>query len=183
MDSADANGINFAPSHDIVHFCVRELGTSSDAYPVFALRRFSEQVLTVRSLICSSCDARFRAPSHNIRHFCVRELGAMSKINSALSIRVSEELGSILRWLIYSLLHAPLLSDLTAEMAILRPVRGRGDSCSQYAPEEQRKMFDGGPACMLHSYLRQLHLPIRPQEICCVRFDDWPLADERPEEL
>jgi len=51
-------------------------------------------------------------------------------------------------------------------MAILRPVRGRGDSCRldarQRASEEHRKTFDGEPACMLHSYLRQLHLPIRP---------------------
>ena len=86
----------------------------------------------------------------------------MSKVNPALSIRVSKEVGSILRWLIYSFLHAPFLSDLTAEVAILRPARLRGDSCSQYAPEEQRKMFDGGPACMLHSYLRPIHLPIRP---------------------
>ena len=46
-----------APSHNIRHFCVRELGASSDAYPVIALRRFSEQVLTRRSLICSSIDA------------------------------------------------------------------------------------------------------------------------------
>jgi hypothetical protein len=47
-----------APSHNILHFCVRELGVSSDVYPVVALRRFSEQVLTRRSLICSSVDAR-----------------------------------------------------------------------------------------------------------------------------
>ncbi len=51
-------------------------------------------------------------------------------------------------------------------MAILRPVRGRGDSCRldarQRASEEHCKAFDGEPACMLHSYLRQLHLPIRP---------------------
>jgi len=44
-------------------------------------------------------------------------------------------------------------------------------------------MFDVEPLCMLHSYLRQLHPPIRPQELSYVRFDDWPLADERPEEL
>jgi hypothetical protein len=123
----------------------------------------------------------------NILEKGVRELGAMSKINPALSIRVSKELGSILRWLIYSFLHARFLHDLTMKMAILRPVRGRSDSCRldarQRASEEHRKTFDGEPACMLHSYLRQLHLPIRPQEICCVRFDDWPLADERPEEL
>jgi hypothetical protein len=53
----------------------------------------------------------------------------MSKINPALAIGVSKKHGSILRWLIFSLLHAPFLPDLTAEMAILRPVRGRGDSC------------------------------------------------------
>jgi len=33
------------------------IGASSVAYPVIALRRFSEQVLTRRSLICSSIDA------------------------------------------------------------------------------------------------------------------------------
>jgi hypothetical protein len=109
---------------------------------------------------------RCDAPSQNIQHFYVRELGAMSKINPALSIRVSKELGSILRWLIYSFLHARFLHDLTMKMAILRPVRGRSDSCrldvSQRASEEPRKMFDCEPACMLHSYPRQLHLPIRP---------------------
>jgi len=46
-----------APSHNILHFCVRELGTSSKTYPAIALRRFSEQVLTHRSLICFSVDA------------------------------------------------------------------------------------------------------------------------------
>ncbi len=96
-----------------MHFYVRELGTSSDVYPVMALRRFSEQVLMLRSLICYFVDARF-------------------------------------------------VYDQTAYMAILRPVRRHGDSCSQYAPKEQRKMFDGGPACMLHSYLRPIHLLIRP---------------------
>ncbi len=59
----------------------------------------------------------------------MRELGATSKINSALAIRVSKEQGLILRGLIYSLLLAPFLSDLTEEMAILRPVRGHGDCC------------------------------------------------------
>ena len=54
------------------------------------------------------------APRHNIQHFCVRELGAMSMINPALAIGVRKDLGSILRWLIYSLLHAPFWSDLTA---------------------------------------------------------------------
>ncbi|MFM8572580.1 MAG: hypothetical protein ACKOAU_13385 [Pirellula sp.] len=92
---------------------MRELGASSVAYPVMALRRFSEQVLMLRSLICYFVDARF-------------------------------------------------VYDQTAYMAILRPVRRHGDSCSQYAPKEQRKMFDGEPACMLHSYPRQLHFPIRP---------------------
>jgi hypothetical protein len=52
----------------------------------------------------------------------------MSKINPALAIGVSKRQGSILRWLICSLLHAPFLPDLTAEMAILRRMRGRGDS-------------------------------------------------------
>ena len=93
----------------------------------------------------------------------------------------------MLRSLICYFVDARFVYDQTAYMAILRPVRGRGDSCrldvSQRASEEPREMFDCEPACMLHSYLRQLHLPIRPQEICCVRFDDWPLADERPEEL
>jgi hypothetical protein len=88
---------------------------------------------------CKPCSATqhsalFRtAPSHNIRHFCVRELGAMSKVNPAPSIGVSKRQGSILRWLICSLLHGPFLPHLTAKMAILRPVRGRGDSCHSEA--------------------------------------------------
>ena len=44
-------------------------------------------------------------------------------------------------------------------------------------------MFDVEPLCMLHSYLRQLHPPIRPQELSYVRSNDWPLAVQRPEEL